>query len=50
MHIASSDKAFAAIESIASGHERHCRAVREIAESEFASDRVLTELVDSLST
>lgn len=43
------DEAAAAVESVASNYVRHARAAREIAESEFASDRVLRALLDRIS-
>jgi hypothetical protein len=40
------DEAVAAIETVESSYERHCKAAREIAEEYFDSRKVLTKLLD----
>jgi hypothetical protein len=43
------DEAVAQVQSVAEDYSRHARAAREIAETEFSSDRVLGALLDRLS-
>jgi hypothetical protein len=45
---ASGDEAVSAVEDVRSDYERHRRAAREIAEEHFASDRVLTRMLEAL--
>jgi hypothetical protein len=42
------DEAAAGVASIAADYPRHCRAAREIAQSRFDSDRVLTHFLDDV--
>jgi hypothetical protein len=42
------DDAVEGVETIVRDYERHSRAARAIAEDQFASDRVLTRLLDRL--
>jgi hypothetical protein len=44
----STDEALAAIEAVNGDYERHRRAARALAEEHFASDRVLTKLLERL--
>jgi hypothetical protein len=43
------DDAVAAVQVVAADYSRHAKAAREIAESEFGSDRILSALIDRLS-
>ena len=42
------DEAASGVASIAADYPRHCRAAREIAQSHFDSDRVLTHFLDDV--
>jgi hypothetical protein len=44
------DEAAAGVASIATEYPRHCRAARDIAQSHFDSDRVLTHFLDDVLT
>jgi glycosyltransferase involved in cell wall biosynthesis len=43
------DEAIEGVEAIVGDYERHSRAARAVAEEHFASDRVLTRLLDRLA-
>ena len=43
------DEAIAGVETISADYDRHTRAARELAESEFESGRVLTRLLEQLA-
>jgi hypothetical protein len=44
------DEATAAVESVISNYEDHCRAARQLAEAHFDSRRILTDLIERATT